>query len=102
MFDLLIGIGSISAGITGLALIHRAWFKTFPALNADRAELAAMTPLELHVELTRCCGAIIACGRKGDKRGVRCAIRRIWLVSEAMLARAKKNRPQLQLRTAQR
>ena len=88
MADLLIGVGSIGAGITGLVWLRHLIRTAFPEVNAIREELARMTTLELHAELTRCAGAIMVCGRKGDHDGVAHARRRIRLIGDEMLSRA--------------
>jgi len=98
MGDLLIGVGMIGAGVTGLFGLRHMKRTVFPAINAVRAELAGMTHSELRTDLARCMGAILVCGSKGDRRGVRHARLRVRLVSEALLN--AKDRPQQTLRTA--
>ena len=92
MGDLLIGVGMIGAGVTGLIFLRHMVNTLIPDVNRERAELAKMSPVELHADLTRCMGAIMVCSRKCDRRGVRHTIRRIWLVAETMIHRAERQR----------
>ena len=56
-------MGASVAALIAIAAYHRG--------AGRRAELRGMNRTELHAELTRCTGAIMACARKGDRRGMR-------------------------------
>lgn len=89
MGDLIMGAGAIGTGLGGLIAAWYAW-RRMPAYNARVRELNRMSAAQLHTELTRCTGAIMACGRSGDIRGMRHAHRAMKPIMHALAAgRAK-------------
>lgn len=85
MHDLIIGCAAIAGGIGGLIAI-----RTKSRRRRRQAQLIRMSATELHAELTRCTGAIMACACKGDKRGMRHAHRAMKPVMREMRRRIKK------------
>lgn len=77
--DLVIGIAALAVGIGGLAIAPR-----IPEWERRRRELNAMNETQLHAELTKCAGAAMVCARKGNRRGVWHAYRRMKPALRAM------------------
>lgn len=76
MEDLLILIGMI--GICVCAWISAAWvYYRPPKERARMKQLRQYTHLQLHAELTRCVGEIAECSRRGDRKGMRRARRKM-------------------------
>lgn len=95
--DLAISFLLIIAGLAGL-ISTRFMAKRFDEFNA----ICRMTPHRLHIELTRCVGAIIVCAEKGDRRAVRYARRRIRLYSKALIVSKNRQREAARLRRIRR
>lgn len=82
MHDLIIGCAAIAGGIGGLIAI-----RTKSRRRRRQAQMIRMSVTELHAELTRCTGAIMACACKGDKRGMRHAHRAMKPVMQVLKKR---------------
>lgn len=82
MHDLIIGCAAIAGGMAGLIAIRLEGRR-----HRRQARLIRMSTTELHAELTRCTGAIMACARRGDKRGMRYAHRAMKPVMKVLKKR---------------
>ena len=86
MGDLIMGIGLIGLGVTGLISMPYLSRK-LPELIEKRHRLNRMSAFELHTELTRCAGAIMECARVGDKEGMRHAYKAMKPIMKALYAK---------------
>lgn len=76
MEDRIVLIGMI--GICVCAWISAAWmYYRPPKERARMKQLRQYTHLQLHAELTRCVGEIAECSRRGDRKGMRRARRKM-------------------------
>lgn len=89
MGDLIMGIGLISVGLSGMIAAGYAYHK-LPEWNARSNRLRRRSTVQLQAEMTRCCGAIFTCVHIGDKRGMRHAYRAMRPVMREMRRRIKK------------
>lgn len=82
MTDLILGCGAIAIGAAGMI-----WgiLKMRSLRDPRRNALAQMSNAELNAEITRCAGAIMTCGRRGDRKGVRHAYRAMRPIMREML-----------------
>lgn len=89
MVDLIMGIGAIGAGVSGLIAARYAWRK-LPAYNTRMRQLNRMSATQLHAELTRCTSAIMVCCDHGDSKGARHAHRAMKPIMRALTAERAK------------
>lgn len=76
MEDLIVLIGMI--GISACTGFSAAWVYYRPRKERARLkQLRKYTHLQLHAELTRCVGEIAECSRRGDRKGMRQARRKM-------------------------
>lgn len=76
MEDLIVLIGMI--GICACAWFSAAWVYYRPRKERARMkQLRQYTHMQLHAELTRCVGEIAECSRRGDRKGMRRARRKM-------------------------
>lgn len=74
MKDLILGIGMICVGASGM-IAAGVVYRKMPEWNARMNRLRKRTDVQLHAELTRCVGTIAECVRRGDRKGMRNAQR---------------------------
>lgn len=87
MEDLIVLIGMI--GICACAWFSAAWVYYRPRKERARLkQLRKYTHLQLHAELTRCVGEIAECSRRGDRKGMRRARRKMRPVIRVLQERA--------------
>ena len=87
MEDLIVLIGMI--GICACAWFLAAWVYYRPRKERARLkQLRKYTHLQLHAELTRCVGEIAECSRRGDRKGMRRARRKMRPVIRVLQERA--------------
>lgn len=89
MGDLIMGIGLIGVGLSGMIALEYARRK-LPEWNTRSEQLRRRTDLQLKAEMTRCCSAIFTCAHIGDKRGMRHAFRAMRPIMREMRRRIKK------------
>lgn len=89
MGDLIIGIGLIGVGLSGMIALECVRRK-LPEWNARADRLRRRSVVQLQAEMTRCCGAIFTCAHFRDKRGMRHAYRAMRPIMREMRRRVKK------------
>ena len=89
MGDLIMGIGLIGVGLSGMIAMEYVRRK-LPEWNARADRLRRRSAVQLQAEITRCAGAIFTCAHFGDKRGMRHAYRAMRPVMREMRRRIKK------------
>ena len=94
MADLLIGVGCIGMGVTGLVFLPhiRRLISRVALSEADRIriKLRKLTAIELRTEYHHACAAALVCAGKNDRRGMRNARRYSRLIIEEARERAKR------------
>lgn len=91
MGDLIMGVGLIGVGLSGMIAMEYARRK-LPEWNARSERLRRRSIMQLHAEMTRCCGAIFECARIGDKHGMRHAYRAMRPVMRELARRERMKR----------
>lgn len=86
MGDLIMGIGLIGVGLSGMIAMEYVRRK-LPIWQARKRRFDRMSAVQLHAEITRCTGAIMQCARTGDRRGMRYAHRAMKPIMRALMAK---------------
>lgn len=88
MGDLIVGIGMIGIGVSGMIAAEVVYHR-LPAYAARMNRLRKYSDLQLHAELTRCVGALAECARRGDRKGMRHACKAMKPVLRVLRERCR-------------
>lgn len=89
MKDLILGIGMICVGASGMIAAGVAYHK-MPEWNARMDRLRKRSDVQLHAALTRCVGNIADAARRGDRKGIRSAQRAMRPIVRVLKERSRK------------
>ena len=84
MGDLIMGIGLIGVGLSGMIAMEYVRRK-LPVWQARKRRLDRMSTVQLRAELTHYTGLIMQCARAGDRQGMRYAHRAMKPVMRALM-----------------